>query len=247
MGEMLLVNFKDSLPLVIIRPTMVASTYKEPFPGWIEGVRTIDSLIVGYGKGRVTCFISGPRSTLDVIPADMVVNAIIVAMVARAKQHSEIIYHLGSSFRNPVNFSNLHDFSFRYFSEHPWINKEGESVKVGKGIVLTSMPKFYTYMAIRFLLPLKALQLFNTLLFKKYQDLYTVLDRRVKLVMRLVDLYKPYVFFEGIFDDLNSEKLRIISKETCHETDIFDFDPMNIDWDDYMMNVHIPGLVKYEM
>ncbi|KAG6763074.1 hypothetical protein POTOM_033606 [Populus tomentosa] len=247
MGEMLLVNFKDSLPLVIIRPTMVASTYKEPFPGWIEGVRTIDSLIVGYGKGRVTCFISGPRSTLDVIPADMVVNAIIVAMVARAKQHSEIIYHLGSSFRNPVNFSNLHDFSFRYFIEHPWINKEGESVKVGKGIVLTSMPKFYTYMAIRFLLPLKALQLFNTLLFKKYQDLYTVLDRRVKLVMRLGDLYKPYVFFEGIFDDLNSEKLRIISKETCHETDIFDFDPMNIDWDDYMMNVHIPGLVKYEM
>ncbi|KAG6763072.1 hypothetical protein POTOM_033604 [Populus tomentosa] len=155
MGEMLLVNFKDSLPLVIIRPTMVASTYKEPFPGWIEGVRTIDSIIVGYGKGRVTCFISGPRSTLDVIPADMVVNAIIVAMVARAKQHSEIIYHLGSSFRNPVNFSNLHDFSFRYFSEHPWINKEGDSVKIGKGIVLSSMSKFYTYMAIRFLLPLK--------------------------------------------------------------------------------------------
>ncbi|KAL3580902.1 hypothetical protein D5086_018737, partial [Populus alba] len=247
MGEMLLVNFKDSLPLVIIRPTMVASTYKDPFPGWIEGVRTIDSVIVGYGKGRVTCFISGPRSTLDVIPADMVVNAIIVAMVARAKQHSEIIYHLGSSFRNPVTVSNLHDFIFRYFSEHPWINKEGGSVKVGKGIVLTSMPKFYTYMAIRFLLPLKALQLFNTLLFKKYQDLYTVLDRRVKLVMRLADLYKPYVFFEGIFDDLNSERLRIISKETCYETDIFDFDPMNIDWEDYMMNVHIPGLVKYVM
>ncbi|KAG6761760.1 hypothetical protein POTOM_034993 [Populus tomentosa] len=247
MGEMLLVNFKDGLPLVIIRPTMVASTYKEPFPGWIEGVRTIDSIIVGYGKGRVTCFISGPRSTLDVIPADMVVNAIIVAMVARAKQHSEIIYHLGSSFRNPVNFSNLHDFSFRYFSEHPWINKEGESVKIGKGIVLSSMSKFYTYMAIRFLLPLKALQLFNILLFKKYQDLYTVLDRRVKLVMRLVDLYKPYVFFEGIFDDLNSEELRIISKKTCHETDIFDFDPMNIDWENYMINVHIPGLVKYVM
>ena len=44
MGEMLLVNFKDSLPLVIIRPTMVASTCKEPFPGWIEGVRWIYSL-----------------------------------------------------------------------------------------------------------------------------------------------------------------------------------------------------------
>ncbi|KAL9354111.1 hypothetical protein Peur_052081 [Populus x canadensis] len=246
MGEMLVVNFKDDLPVLIIRPTMVASTYKEPFPGWIEGLRTIDSIIVGYGIGKVSCFISGPQATLDVIPADMVVNAITVAMVARAKQqYPETVYHLGSSLRNPVKFSNLHDFSFRYFSENPWINKEGEVVKIGRGTVFSSMSKFYTYMTIRYLLPLKALQLFNTLLFKRYQDVYTVLDRKAKLVMRLVDLYKPYVFFEGIFDDMNAEKLRIASRETCPEANDFDFDPVSIDWEDYMMNVHIPGLVKY--
>ncbi|MBA0650567.1 hypothetical protein Goklo_017974 [Gossypium klotzschianum] len=39
MGEMLLEKFKGDLPLVIIRPTIIASTYKQPFPGWIEGVR----------------------------------------------------------------------------------------------------------------------------------------------------------------------------------------------------------------
>ncbi|WRX29215.1 Fatty acyl-coenzyme A reductase, partial [Theobroma cacao] len=73
MGEMLLGNFKGDLPLVIIRPTMIASTYKEPFPGWIEGVRTIDSVIVSYGKGKLTCFPGYPSYALDVIPADMVV------------------------------------------------------------------------------------------------------------------------------------------------------------------------------
>ncbi|CAK7329345.1 unnamed protein product [Dovyalis caffra] len=247
LGEMLLGNFKDNLPLLIIRPTMIASTYKEPFPGWIEGVRTIDSLIAGYGKGRVTCFISGPRAVLDVIPADMVVNAITVAMVARAKQHSEIIYHLGSSLRNPLKLLDLRDFSFSYFGEHPWINKDGEPVKVSRVTILSSMSKFYTYMAIRFLLPLKALQLFNTISCHIYQDLYTGLDRKAKLVMRLAELYKPYVFFNGIFDDINSERLRIASKENCLEANVFDFDPMNIDWEDYMINVHIPGLVKYVM
>jgi fatty acyl-CoA reductase len=85
----------------------------------------------------------------------MVVNAIAVAMVASAKQHPENVYHLGSSLRNPVKFSNLHDFSFRYFSENPWINKEGEVVKIGRGTVFSSMSKFYTYMTIRYLLPLK--------------------------------------------------------------------------------------------
>ncbi|KAL6967058.1 putative fatty acyl-CoA reductase 7, partial [Sarracenia purpurea var. burkii] len=38
MAEMLLMHFKENLPLVIIRPTMITSTFKEPFPGWIEGV-----------------------------------------------------------------------------------------------------------------------------------------------------------------------------------------------------------------
>jgi len=39
MGEMLVANMKDNLPLIIIRPTIVISTYSEPFPGWIEDVR----------------------------------------------------------------------------------------------------------------------------------------------------------------------------------------------------------------
>lgn len=36
MGEMVLGDFT---PLVIIRPTIVTSTFKQPFPGWLEGLR----------------------------------------------------------------------------------------------------------------------------------------------------------------------------------------------------------------
>lgn len=39
MGEMQVVHHKDNVPLIIIRPTMVTSTLKDPFPGWIEGLR----------------------------------------------------------------------------------------------------------------------------------------------------------------------------------------------------------------
>ncbi|KAF7822603.1 putative fatty acyl-CoA reductase 4 [Senna tora] len=66
MGEMLMSHFKDKIPLIIIRPTMVSSTYKEPFPGWIEGYRTVDALIGGYGKGKVPCFVGNPQTILDV-------------------------------------------------------------------------------------------------------------------------------------------------------------------------------------
>jgi len=38
-GEMLVEKLKENLSVVIIRPTIVTSTLKEPFPGWAEGVR----------------------------------------------------------------------------------------------------------------------------------------------------------------------------------------------------------------
>ncbi|KAI7756639.1 hypothetical protein M8C21_021390, partial [Ambrosia artemisiifolia] len=38
LGEMILGHMKGDMPLVILRPTIITSTYKEPFSGWIEGI-----------------------------------------------------------------------------------------------------------------------------------------------------------------------------------------------------------------
>ncbi|KAI3450697.1 hypothetical protein Pfo_007362 [Paulownia fortunei] len=245
MGEMLLGHLKENMPLVIIRPTIVTSTYKEPFPGWVEGVRTIDSLAVGYGKGKITCFLGDPKTIVDVIPADMVVNAMIVAMAAHANHPNESIYHVGSSVSNPVEFTWLQDYGLRYFTKHPWINKDGKPVIVGKVTVLSTMESFQRYMTIRYFLPLKGLQIVNTACCQYFQGLYLDLCRKIKFVMRLIELYAPYLFFKGYYDDMNAEKLRRAAKESGIETDMFYFDPKSINWEDYFMNTHIPGVVKY--
>lgn len=44
---------------------------------------------------------------------------------------------------------------------------------------------------------------------------------------------------------MNSEKLRMRARESCTDVDAFNFDPKCIDWEDYIMNVHIPGLKKH--
>ncbi|KAK6119851.1 hypothetical protein DH2020_046398 [Rehmannia glutinosa] len=295
MGEMVLGHLKENMPLVIIRPTIVTSTYKEPFPGWVEGVRTIDSLAVGYGKGRITCFVGDPKNIIDVVsyllpfnelsmfwvglgrpdpsptsqvkksaqpkslsgcsgfgsfvlgqsspdllgaaknevPADMVVNAMIVAMVAHANHpnNETNIYHIGSSVSNPVEFTWLQDYALRHFTKNPWINKDGKPIIVGKVTVLSTMDSFQRYMTIRYILPLK--------------KLYLEQCRKIKFVMRLIDLYGPYLFFKGYYDDMNSEKLRRAAIESGIETEMFNFDPKTINWEDYFMNTHIPGIVKY--
>ncbi|GMH11123.1 hypothetical protein Nepgr_012964 [Nepenthes gracilis] len=247
LGEMILMQFKGNLPLVIVRPTIVTSTYKEPFPGWVEGIRTIDSLVVGYGKGRITCFLGDLESVVDVMPADLVINAIIVAMVAHANQWSaEIaIYQVGSSVRNPIRLTVIQDTAFRYFTKHPWVDKEGKPVIVGQVKVLDSMASFRRHIAIYYLLPLKGLELVNTALCQRFRGKYLDLSRKISFVLRLVDIYAPYLFFKGIYDDMNTEKLRMIAGECGTEKDIFYFDPKAINWEDYFMNTHYPGIVKY--
>ncbi|KAJ7981148.1 Fatty acyl-CoA reductase [Quillaja saponaria] len=246
MGEMLLGHLKDNLSVTVVRPTIVTSTYKEPFPGWAEGLRTFDSIAFAYGKGKITCFLGELKAIIDLVPADMVVNAIIVAMVAHANQPSDVnIYQVGSSVRNPITYGSLKEYTYKYFTKKPWINKDGKPVKVGKVQVLSNMASFHRYMTIRYLLLLKGLELVNTVLCQYFQGTYLDFNRKFQHVMRLVELYKAYLFFNGAFDDLNTEKLRMAARESDVETDLFYFDPKTIEWDDYIMNTHLSGIVKY--
>ncbi|KAK9117658.1 hypothetical protein Sjap_016605 [Stephania japonica] len=247
MGEMLLGKLRKAynLPLVIVRPTIITGTNRDPFPGWMEGTRTIDSLAVGYGKGRLKCFLGDSESILDMIPGDMVANAMIVAMITRANQASEIIYQVGSSLRNPAKLSLFRDVAFQYFSRNPWTGKDGKLVRVPKAILLDSVASFNRHLAVHYMLPLKGLQLLNAVLCQFLRPTCTDLSRRIDLVQRFVELYKPYIFFKGIFDNTNLEQLERAMKRDEWEAKAFCFDANLIDWEDYFVNIHLPGIVKY--
>lgn len=92
------------------------------------------------------------------IPADMVVNAMLVAMVGHANQPcDDIIYNVGSSFANPIRYKNLKDYNYRYFTAKPCLDKEGMPIRVGNVTVLDTITSFQRYMFFRYLLPLKVI------------------------------------------------------------------------------------------
>ncbi|KAI0502618.1 hypothetical protein KFK09_017573 [Dendrobium nobile] len=244
MGEMLLGQLRGSLPLVIARPTIITSTWKEPFPGWIEGNRTIDNIIVGYAKGTLPCFVADIESPMDVIPGDMVVNALIAMVVAHSNHQAEFIYHISSSVRNPVKYSILEQCGYRYFSKNPLFGKNGKEISLQKVPVFKKLAIFRIFLFIRYWLPLEMLRLVNAIFCCPFSKKYNELSRKYKFLMLLIDLYIPYCFFKGCFDDFNLERLRMATKKH-NDNQIFDFDPKNIDWDEYFYNIHIPGVLKY--
>lgn len=246
MGEMLVVHHKDNVPLIIIRPTIVTSTYKDPFPGWIEGLRTIDKIICGYGQGKITSFIGHSETILDAIPADLVINCMITAIVDCSNQAPKnFIYHISSSLGNPLKFSDARNIVYDYFIKAPYKNENGKPIIVSKITVLPNMAAFNISVTCRYVLPLKVVNLVNKVFCQCFQDVFEDNYKKVKRMIRLVELYKPYVFFRGVFDDTNTENLRKALKGLDMEIAGLDFDPNSIDWTDYLMNAHIPGLLKY--
>ena len=129
---------------------------------------------------------------LKQIPADMVVNAMLVAMVSHATQPcDDSIYHVGSSVGNPVRYESLRDYSFRYFTAKPCYDKEGKAIRVGKVTVLENMNSFQRYMYIRYLLPLKVIQFLIHNYF--YFSIHVTLDFYYNYVQKLTHNYWWFV------------------------------------------------------
>ncbi|KAM7267726.1 hypothetical protein ACFE04_009892 [Oxalis oulophora] len=182
------------------------------------------------------------------IPADMVVNAMLMAMMNHESEVSKniIIYHVGSSSRNILTFGACIDYTYQYFSVNRFTSKTGKSFKIKKFKLLRTMPKFSNYVAIHYGLPLKVLRLVNVFFWQKYKKLYVELDLKHKVLMRLVETYKPFMFMKGVFDDTNTENLRITVRDNhIMNNEAFIFDPKMINWDDYFINTHFPGLMKH--
>lgn len=251
LGEMMLAReLGGVVPAVIVRPSIITSIHKEPLPGWMEGTRTIDAILIGYAKQSLSCFLADLQLTMDVIPGDMVVNAMMAATVAHAsapgghKEESPTVYHATSSLRNPAPYAVLYRTGIRYFCDHPRVGKDGRPVRTRKVHFFGTVAAFTAYMLLRYRLPLELLRLLSLLsgglLFSR---LYADLDRKYRFVMHLVDLYGPFALFKGIFDDANMERLRMAMPVADRLE--FNFDPNTIDWDDYFYKIHIPGVMKY--
>lgn len=64
----------------------------------------------------------------------------------------------------------------------------------------------------------------------------------LKLCIDTNSVWKCYICS---FDDTNTEELRRVTRDRFIEAESFNFDPTSIDWEDYIMNTHIPGFLKH--
>ncbi|KAJ7556586.1 hypothetical protein O6H91_05G089100 [Diphasiastrum complanatum] len=243
MGEMLLGHERGNVPVVIVRPSVVESTLMQPFSGWMEGIRMLDPIVIAYGKGLANAFLADPKGVLDVIPADMVVNATLAAMAKHAGQPGLTVYQIGSSVVNPLIFERLADLTYEHFRSHPFVDQNGVPIVTPKLRLFKDKISFRVFNYLNSELPRR---LGRHLPWSKKnisETRRTLFDSAAQQITHLIEIYTPYTFYKGRFDISNTKMLH--SELSPAEKEAFGFEVSSIDWDHYMKNVHFPGLRKY--
>ena len=99
LAEQLLVR-REALGSTIVRPAIVESARRFPFPGWVEGGRTAAPLVLMALSG-MRDWPARPDLALEIVPVDLIAAGVLIASALLLEGRSEPVYQLASADVNP--------------------------------------------------------------------------------------------------------------------------------------------------
>jgi phosphoserine phosphatase/nucleoside-diphosphate-sugar epimerase len=238
-----LVGGDDPLPVTVVRPSIVESALLAPHPGWIEGFKMAEPIILSFGRGELPEVPAAPDATIDVVPVDHVVNAMVAVCATPPAPGPPRYFHVASGARNPLPFRRLYELVREHFEAHPF--DPGES---GPEVLPTWTFPGAAAVERRLALGERLHAAGERVLglaprSDRVRERARDLDRakgRLELLRRYSDLYQAYTQSELHFVDDATLALH----RGLHPDDAatFGFDTAAIDWAHYIRDVHTPAV-----
>lgn len=242
MGERTVADLGRDLRVSIVRPAIVESSLVHPYPGWIEGFKMADPIILAYAKGNLPEFPASPDAVIDIIPCDHVVNAIIAACATQPEVGRPEYYHCASGARNPLTFRGIFEHVHQYFSDHPYLTSRG-STKLAEWEFPGAAPVERLLQAGEVGQRVAERLLSYAPRGAFIRSLADMLDRtggQLSFLRKYLSLYSEYLQSELHFVDDRTLALH----RSLDPADVADFafDTAAIDWTEYLQRIHIPSI-----
>lgn len=241
-GEQIAMREMQGGTLTILRPSIVESTLRSPVPGWIEGVKVGDAIILAYARRKVTFFPAKTDGIVDIIPVDMVANSIVLAMaesLASARQHR--IYQACSGSRNPMLVGDFIN----------WVTGEiKQNHKKYQKLCFHRPPKsFHPVNRSVFLSAMAGVRMAIETVGRVCKLFGAAGALRITDALNIThNLSVVFSFYTSPRYCFHSEKLVSLAERMSEsDRDMFPVDAQMIDWQDYVCQIHVPGLNKYAL
>jgi fatty acyl-CoA reductase len=247
LAERWMLQDRGDLPLFILRPAIIESSAAEPHPGWIQGSRMADPLIMAFAKDILREFSGDPESLIDIVPVDHVVNAV-VAATARGLAHRPIepeVYQVASGETNPLRFQDLYKHVREYFLKNPLRDAGGRPVPVPEW----GFPG-RRWVEGRLKTELLSLKIAGSLTARMPEGhLTTDLrgriargEKRARISLYYSRIYGAYVNMQSTFSSARTMELfRSLPEE---DRRAFPFDIAEVDWKSWLQETHLPAITS---
>ena len=251
---------QDDIVKVLVRPSIVESALEFPFPGWNEGFTTTAPLILIALKGQPIIPIN-EKLILDIIPVDMVAGAMLgAAMNALVDDKPPLVFQACSGDSNPNDMKRIVGLVSLYKRKH-FRDKDTGNKLVNRvnSIIETSPVTHETYQMISVPMLNKVAKRATNFLenvtpkwggarlenaldgVKKSLEEF---ERQTEETKAAFDLFKPFMIDnEYLYRADNMRALMALVK--TEEKNLLPWYPEKLDWYDYWLNVHFPGLRKW--
>jgi thioester reductase-like protein len=243
LAESMIVKHGAGLPIAIVRPSIVETSTYQPFRGWNEGINTsapLSYLLGTYFRQLPT----NERKCLDVIPVDMVCRGMTLIASAIIERRHEPIYQLSTSASNPCDMGRSIELTGLAHRKHyrsqqsleNWMRMQFDTIPVSKARYETFSVPAQKAVVQGINRAASALQMKKPPLARQERDLIRV--------EKLIELYEPFILHnEQIFESQNVQLLS--AALPAEERSAFGYDPSEVDWWDYWINIHVPALRRW--
>lgn len=228
--------------LTIVRPSIIESTLREPVPGWIEGVKVGDAVILAYARGKTSFFPAKRDEIIDVIPADLVANSVILAMAeALGDRGQRRIYQCCSGSSNPIILGDLIDVVEREAKDNWQAHEKLFYRRPNSGFRTVSRGTFLAVMG------LAKVVLSATAWLRKQlgmQASFPLLES-FNTTHNLAVVFSFYTSPSYTFH--NSKLMELAERMGDLDQRVFSADPRQINWQQYLARIHLAGLNRYAL
>ncbi len=255
LGEQL-VAAEEGVVRAIVRPAIVESAVEFPFPGWNEGFTTTAPLVRMAMRGQ-NLFPVATDVILDVIPVDMVASAVLAVTAETIVEEPELTFQVSSGDSNPSRLGRLVDLLGLFKRQH-FRGKEGGNRLLNEVAARMEAQSVKPESFEKYSLPLlhKATKKVSEVLEKVSARQAGPLAPLIAQAKEAVESFEAFTregeehyrtFRPFIVDNkyvFRADNTRALFERIDSESGLR-FEPTKIDWYDYWLNVHLPGLQKW--
>ncbi len=254
LGEQVLCG--SGLTFTIVRPAVVESSVRYPVPGWNEGITTSAPLTYLSVAGMWSVPM-GHDSILDIIPVDTVAVGMLLALAELLEGRARPVYQFGTSDLNPLKSRRLAELTSLYKRRHyrKGTGRPGvDFLQRSFGSTPITLEQYNRYGArpvaettgrLSRLLKkaAKAAPLARPLLSPAAKALGAVSKTHDRIAF-VSEQYIPFIAVHSYrFSCRNTRAAH--ARLVDDEKPLLDWSPETLDWHDYLLEAHLPGVEKY--